>query len=506
MKKLVLAAVFGAGIVSAVEAAPTDAVTQADIQALVQRLNKLEAENKAQAQRIAELEGKQTTTAAKVAQVEKNAGMGPLVPGEGTETNETGRIWTLANGQKYYLADQTARIFQPLTESGLQFQPYGYLVLEGVYNTRGTDYPMYTDYVRPDKGTRNDNGAYHDHTSTLSVNDSILGFNLLSPETYQGWKFNGKFEFDLAGDDANHTDFHVRHLFWNMEHETGWSVLFGQTWHLWKMVAPSEIDGAWMENTGYPYRRSPQVRVTKKWEWDDSSLEARVGLVKNGPGMGGDRDENGTQDNEQSAWCLFEGALVYDHNAAWDENRRWLVGVGGQYGRDSSRRATDNGDGTYSCNGTKDEYDSDMVMLAASVPFLEKFTLCGQVFAGENLGGVQAGIGQQIAYSSLYEKGHEVSTVGGFIDLRYDITDKWALALGYGFDDPTVTSSRSAAFATRGAEGATYNDRTYFDIFYQFNANLHFGLEYAYLTTDYLSEVGDDADDHRIQGTVYYDF
>lgn len=495
MKKTFLTLGFCAGLVAAVEAAPTDAVTQADLQALKALIQQQNAKIEAQAKRIAELEGKQTATAAKVAQVAAApAGARVITPGEGTETNETGRIWTMADGRKFYLADATAGIFNPLTESGLQFEPYGYLVLEGVHNTRGTDYPMYTDYVRPrsNQNVKNHNG---DHTSTLSVNDSILGFKLFSPESYNGWKTGGKFEFDLAGDDANHTDFHVRHLYWELTHEDGWQILFGQTWHLWKMVSPNEIDGAWMENTGYPYRRSPQIRVAKKWEWEDSSLEIRAGLVKNGPGMGGDRDEDGTQDNEQSGWCLLEGAVVYDHKAPWEDEKRWLLGLGGQYGRDKSRRWDAESE---SYVGHSDEYDSDLVMVAGALPF-GKFTLTGQLFAGENLGGVQAGIGQKVAFRDPTRKGREVSTVGGFADLRYDLNDTWAFAVGYGFDDPTDREAKYDA-------GRLYNDRAYVDAFYQWNANLHFGLEYAYLTTQYDEAYGDDADDHRFQFTVYYDF
>ena len=495
MKKTLITFGFCASIVAGVEAAPSDPVTQADLQALKALIQQQNAKIEAQAKRIAELEGKGTAAASTGARV--------VTPGEGTETNETGRIWTMADGRKFYLADATAGIFNPLTESGLQFEPYGYLVLEGVHNTAGTDYPMYTDYVRP---RSNRNVKYHngDHTSTLSVNDSILGFKLFSPESYNGWKTGGKFEFDLAGDDANHTDFHVRHLYWELTHEDGLSFLFGQTWHLWKMVSPSEIDGAWMENTGYPYRRSPQLRVTKKWELDDvSSLEIRAGLVKNGPGMGGDRDGDGTQDNEQSGWCLLEGAIVYDHKAPWedDADKRWLIGLGGQYGRDKSRRASDFDEDTeapIAWRGQNDEYDSDMVMVAGSLPFGD-FTLCGQLFAGENLGGVQAGVGQKVGFRDVTRKGREVSTVGGFIDLNYKLNDDWSFAIGYGFDDPT---DREAKYDG----GRLYNDRAYVDAFYQWNANLHFGVEYAYLTTQYDDAFGDDADDHRFQFTVYYDF
>jgi hypothetical protein len=84
------------------------------------------------------------------------------------------------------------------------------------------------------------------------------------------------------------------------------------------MVSPSEIDGAWMENAGHPYRRSPQVRLTRAWEDGAGRLEARIGLVKGGPGMGGDRDADGIQDNSASAWALVEGALVYERDACWN--------------------------------------------------------------------------------------------------------------------------------------------------------------------------------------------
>jgi len=497
MKKIMFAMLFAAGMMTCVEAADA-AVTQADLNAILARLAKLEAENKAQAAKIAELEGKANAAPAAFP-------AGAVAMDEGTSTNESGRIWTTASGQKFFLADKAAGIFQPLSDNGLAIKPYGWLVLEGVYNSDYTAYPMYTDWVAKKKP------RHGGDTSTLSVNDSILGFEFTTPEAVGGWTTFGKFEFDLAGDDANHTDFHVRHLYWALTHEeTGWEILFGQTWHLWKMVTPNEIDGAWMENTGHPYRRSPQIRVSKTFKdvWG-GDLSARVGLVKNGPGMGGDRDDDGVQNNEQSAWCLFEGAVTYERKAGWEEaGRNWLVGIGGMYGRDKSRRPTAPGE----FNGPEDEYDSDMIMFAAQVPFLEKFTLTGQIFAGENLGGVQAGIGQTVGFDRYGEKGREISTVGGFVDLRYDLNDKWAFACGYGFDDPTDSDVNRYEYAGDGEWdhlGRTFNSRTYVDAFYQFNANLHFGLEYAYLTTDYVNEDGSDdnsADDHRLQFTVYYDF
>ncbi|MBQ7234669.1 MAG: hypothetical protein IJS36_04590 [Kiritimatiellae bacterium] len=564
MKRLMLTALFSVGLVAGIEAAPEDAVTQADLQAIFERLSRLEAENKAQADRIAELEGRNRDLVAEQAASKKDlseakaagrqelesvrqsymaqldavkaeyardfaalqesskrelaaiqasnkkdlaateesfrkdlASVTALKTDEKTEKSESGRIFTTESGRKYYLADTSARIFEPLSESGLSITPYGYLTFEAVHNTHKTDWDIYTDWVRPRK-----NGGHNgDHQTVFSMNDSILGFNFDAPELYNGWKFRGKFEFDLAGDNANDPNFHFRHLYFAMNHEeTGWDVLFGQTWHLWKMVTPNEIDGAWLEQTGHPYRRSPQIRVTKRWDWEDSSLEIRAGLVKNGNGMGGDRDKDDNEDNSASGWALLEGAVVYDRKAAWEEgDRRWLVGVGGMYGRDKSRRWTGgfDGDGDRVCGGDSDEYNTQMIMVAGSLPFLDKFTLTGQLFAGENLSGVQAGIGQGVAWTYPNRKGREVSTMGGFVDLRYDLNDKWAFAVGYGFDDPTDSEARDA-------EGRTYNDRAYIDAFYQFNDNLHFGLEYAHLRTSYYDD--GDANSDRFQFTAFYDF
>lgn len=518
MKKYLLSVLFAAGVVVGVEAAPTDAVTQADLQALIQRINKLEAENQAQAKKIRELEARDGAIAKQAEAAEMKAtkaskdfelqttklskmSTAMAKVEEGTTTNETGRIYTTSNGKKYYLADAFAGIFEPLSESGLQITPYGYLVFEGVYSTRPLDCDWSTDFVMP-MGKANN--------TTLSMQDSIMGIHFMTPEADHGWKFSGKAEFDLAGSNQNQYDFHWRHLYINAEHESGWSILFGQTWHLWKMVTPSEIDGAWMENAGHPYRRSPQLRVTKTFDWEDSSLELRAGIVKGGPGMGGDRDSDWIEDNSSSPWVLIEGAAIYDRKAAWQEDdRRWLVGLGGQWGRDKSHRLSP----IYGFGGDEDEYDSMMGMIAASIPF-GKFTLCGQFFAGQNLGGIQAGAGQRVIYHPVgdeFVKGNAVRTMGGFVDLSYQITDDWSAAIGYGCDDPLDSDVEGGTAGNSGMEGILFNDRLYVAAFYQVTGNFKLGLEYARLMTSYADSntyggIGGDYDADRIQFSAFYDF
>jgi len=350
-------------------------------------------------------------------------------------------------------------------------------------------------------------------TTTLSMQDSILGLQFMTPEAHHGWKFSGKAEFDLAGSSENNYAFHWRHLYVDAAHESGWSILFGQTWHLWKIVAPSEIDGAWMENTGHPYRRSPQLRVTKNWDWEDSSLNVRVGVVKGGPGMGGDRDSDMIEDNSASPWVLVEGAAVYDRDMPWQnkednlQSRRALVGVGGMYGRDRSHQY--NG---VDFEGDLDDYDSMMGLFAMAMP-LWRFKLQGQIYAGQDLGGIQAGCAQTVLYHNWeqgYVRGNAVRTVGGFIDLSYQMTEDWMFAVGWGCDNP-FNSDVEGGYNSDGYYGIRYNDRVYIDAFYQITTNFKLGVEYARLLTSY-DEVnhwgaeGGDYSADRMQFSAYYDF
>lgn len=508
-----------------------------EVQALTERLAQLEEANKAQALRIAELEGQNKVlaeaqeagrqnlaaaqeqykrevqeiqalyhrdmaamkdeTAKELAAAKEEykkdlAAATELKFDETTERSESGRIFTTESGKHYYLADATARIFEPLSESGLQITPYGYLVFEGIHNTKGTESDYYTDMVRP-KGHRG-----RGHQTSLSMQDSILGLQFDTPEAYNGWKFTGRAEFDLAGDHSNDYAFHWRHLYFDAQHESGWSILFGQTWHLWKMVSPSEIDGAWMEQTGHPYRRSPQVRVTRKFDFEDSELEVRLGIVKNGPGMGGDRDDDGNQDNTASAWGLAEGTVMYSRDVPWEEKgagKRWMLGAAGMYGREKAHNGNDH----------DEEYDSKMVMFAGAVPF-GSFKLTGQIFAGENLDGIQAGCYQGAFHKSNGQWG-TVSTVGGFVDLNYELNETWSFAVGYGFDDPSDSDARRS-------EGVAYNERTYFDVFYRITPNFKLAFEYARLNTKYNGGVKNQSEDYesgrssadRFHFAAFYDF
>ena len=175
MKKLLSIAAASLVFLLSAELSAAESVTKADLQAIMERLAKLEAENKAQAARIAELEGRSRPAAGKQA-VECASAEVPLRMEIGTTTNETGNIFTTESGRKYFLADKLANIFEPLSESGLQIVPYGYLAFEGVYNSHAVDADSITDFVK-----RHGRGG-----TTLSMQDSLLGVKFNTPEASHG--------------------------------------------------------------------------------------------------------------------------------------------------------------------------------------------------------------------------------------------------------------------------------------------------------------------------------
>lgn len=155
-----------------------------------------------------------------------------------------------------------------------------------------------------------------------------------------------------------------------------------------------------------------------------------------------------------------------------------------------------------------------MGMIAASVPF-GPFTLTGQFFAGQNLGGIQACCGQTVYYHNFENgsvKGNAVRTIGGFVDLAYRLNDTWSFAVGYGCDDP-VDSDVEGGYnlSSWPVPGVLYNDRVYINAFYQITANFKLGLEYARLMTSYADDLapavtGGDYDANRVQFTAFYNF
>ena len=110
---------------------------------------------------------------------------------------------------------------------------------------------------------------------------------------------------------------------------------------------------------------------------------------------------------------------------------------------------------------------------------------------------MQAGVGQRVAYYEPGRRGHEVSTVGGFFELTFELNDDWSFAGGYGFDNPDNSEAKYA-------DGILHNDRAYIDAFYRVNKNLKLGLEYAHLRTQWYGE-GTSHDD-RVQFSAFYDF
>lgn len=119
---------------------------------------------------------------------------------------------------------------------------------------------------------------------------------------------------------------------------------------------------------------------------------------------------------EQTNTPFLQGRV---HLGWGDTERPAEVGLGVHYGKVNDSSATAQ---------TSSAITADFV-----VPFLSRFELLGEFFAGQALAGLGGGgIGQNFGSDSLTP----VRAVGGWVQLNYEVSPRLIVGAAYGFDDP----------------------------------------------------------------------
>lgn len=102
-----------------------------------------------------------------------------------------------------------------------------------------------------------------------------------------------------------------------------------------------------------------------------------------------------------------------------DERRQAEIGVGFHYAQ--------------LLDAAEEKQQSNAVTLDFIVPFLSRFELRGEAFSGQALQGLGGGgIGQNFGSDDVTP----LKTIGGWVQLNYDLTSRILVGAGYGFDDP----------------------------------------------------------------------
>jgi len=367
-----------------------------------------------------------------------------------------------------------------LKEAGLTF--YGHFRLDMSRDSSRTNFGNTAFYVR------NHRAGDRDEEMNMSARHTRIGFWYDGPE-FHGMKAKGRVEIDFLGKavygntvtQENQPGIRMRHAYFTLDFPgTGWSLLAGQTWDVFSPLCQKKINtlvGWGQGNIGF---RRPQVRVTHRWEREDSpSFEAAFALARP---QARDADGKGNDDGEDRGIPDLQGRLGLE--IPWGK-KRVKAGLGGFYG---FRELDDNpGKGIRS-----DHYQPYALCLDLDCPLGGGFELLGEAFYGRGLDAYRGGIFQ--SYDTNLRK--VIRSKGGFANLVWKPVKAWRFVVGAGVDDPDDADLSS----TRRAR----NLSIFGNIVYSFYKGVFTGLEVDRMRTDYMNR--DNRVNYRVQAMIMWKF
>ena len=369
-----------------------------------------------------------------------------------------------------------------LPDAGLRLQVYGYIKADLSHDTQNTAPGSdFTFYVLPEVAGEKDG------QTRLAARESRFGLNLFGPDV-GAWKTTGKIELDFyGGGNPNSYNPRIRLAYVDVARSCGLSLRFGQDWDTFTEVTPRINNFAYLADVGALGLRRPQARATKEIKFtDNTKLVVKVAAAQT---VGQDLDGGGQDDGADADWptAQFNVAL---HQKLWTEKAARLA-FSGHYGRETIDSVDSNK--VVVATDTAD-FDTWSAQASIFLPICKMVAVQGNLWQGANLDTYYGGIGQGVNMA----RGEEIEAKGGWAQLLFDPTDKWAFGLGYSVDDPCDED------LVGNKTQMSKNDLVWFYGAYKFTAALTAMAEYSQMTTDYAGK--DDATNDRVQVSMKYTF
>lgn len=294
----------------------------------------------------------------------------------------------------------------------------------------------------------------------------------------------GKVEIDFQnGGSESRELIRMRHAYLRIEHDSGFSVLAGQTWDVISPLFPSVNGDSLMWNAGNIGDRRPQLRFAYETAVADlGRTELAFALARRGAINNRDLDGDGTADGIDSGLPLLEARLGVEDVLGGHVGG----GVWGHYGWEDADRGVA-GETDFTTGG----FGADL-----AIKVCDRLSIAGEAWYGHNLDDVRGGIGQGINAAT----GEEITSRGGWIELRVEATDWYAPAVGYTVDDP-VDNDLDATLAGGAREK---NQAVYLSNHFDLGGGVLVGLEYIYWKTWY--QALENGDSHRVDFWLLYKF
>ena len=324
-----------------------------------------------------------------------------------------------------------------------------------------------------------------------TLRQSEIGLEVFGPRL-AGARTSGDIQFDLGGgfpDISNGVSsglFRLRtgtmHLDWSHT-----SVIAGQDNIFFSPLSPTSFASLIVPAFGYAgnlWAWLPQVRVEHRFDLaSDSHVTLQAGILDN---LTGQRPPFQAQRVPQAG--ERSGQPGYGMRVAWTHPgfaQPMTFGLGGYYSRQnwSLGRHVDGWAGTADWE----------------VPLGQWFSLSGEFYIGDAVGGLGAGIGQSVVISGSFAdpatQVRSVDSVGGWSQLKFKPTSRWEFNGAFGLDTARAEDLRAFVVTQPIYYSLPARNRSSFlNFIYRPYSNLLFSAEYRHLRTFQLNGSGPTAD------------
>ncbi|MCX5783230.1 MAG: hypothetical protein NTW04_02140 [Elusimicrobia bacterium] len=341
---------------------------------------------------------------------------------------------------------------------------YGYVQTDMVYDTQknnglgfGNEAIVYTDAIGP-----------HERDFRIAAKETRFGVDISADE-----KVSAKIEMDFYGDNkVSSVTPRMRHAYIAINLLNNLEVLAGQYWQLTPLEFPLTLNAATLGASGCLWNRIPQVRFT--YTFNDSFKVAAAAVRTNATAV----DSNGTASGQPSV----QANIVY-------KSKPVNLTLTGGYGEWEDADATSL---TYTQRARM-----ELIALGLSVP-VYKFTLNGQLWAGQNLSDFFGGVYNPVQYGR-----NALKAKGGFANLRFDATKKLFFNAAYGQDDPDDKKLFATDTAPKRSKNETYLANINYMLYEKVRLSFEILQNYTtYKYPDHNNKVGD----VRYQSSMRFNF
>jgi len=298
-----------------------------------------------------------------------------------------------------------------MASAATTIEPYGFVKLDASWDDSRMSTGNFTRWVEAEDTNKNDSEF------NLTANHTRLGMKLAGPD-YGGMKTRGVIEGDFYGGGTENKSTPMMRHAWAEVSWPAWdfSVLGGQTSDINGPLDPPIIDPNVIRSGGNIGYRHPQMRVTKGFKAGESRIEMAIAAMR-------DVAANTTAfapDPGADAGYPFTQARLGVSMPGWTK-QQVAAGISGSLGEeewDTSKA------------GQPKYMRSWSGVLDMNLPLLEKLSLRGEGWMGENVSTFGAGILQGISQS----KWKPIRARGGWLALSAGQFKFWKFSLGTGVD------------------------------------------------------------------------